>query len=178
MTSGATCGSTSGATCGTTSGATRGANCGATSGATSGARSGATNGSTSGATRGDTRPTPRSARADDDGYIRVARKKSLNVNTKRPVIGTRLHGNTLKVSSGRFISIFVSRLDPSVSCDALSAYIHHVHSIDANCEKLITKYNTYASFKVNVTCNDMSTFLDPDKWPQGVYLRKFFNNKK
>ena len=140
--------------------------------------SGATNGSTSGATRGDTRPTLRSVRADDDGYIRVARKKSLNVNTKRPVIGTRLHGNTLKVSSGRFISIFVSRLDPSVSCDALSAYIHDVHSIDANCEKFITKYNTYASFKVNVTCNDMSTFLDPDKWPQGVYLRKFFNNKK
>ena len=149
-----------------------------TCGPTSGARSGATNGSTSGATRGDTRPTQRSARADDDGYIRVARKKSLNVNTKRPVIGTRLHGNTLKVSSGRFISIFVSRLDPSVSCDALSAYIHDVHSIDANCEKLITKYNTYASFKVNVTCNDMSTFLDPDKWPQGVYLRKLFNNKK
>ena len=182
VTSGATCGSTSGATRSTTSGATSsvtsGATCGSTSGATRGATSGETNGSTSGATRGDTRPTIRSARADDDGYIRVARKKSLNVNTKRPVIGTRLHGNTLKVSSGRFISIFVSRLDPSVSCDALSAYIHDVHSIDANCEKLITKYNTYASFKVNVTCNDMSTFLDPDKWPQGVYLRKFFNNKK
>ena len=43
---------------------------------------------------------------------------------KKPVIGTRSHGNTLKVSSGRFISIFVSRLDPSVSCDALSAYIN------------------------------------------------------
>ena len=97
---------------------------------------------------------------------------------KKPVIGTRSHGNTLKVSSGRFISIFVSRLDPSVSCDALSAYINDVHSINANCEQLITKYNTYASFKVDVTFNDMSTFLHPDKWPQGVYLRKFFNNKK
>ena len=66
----------------------------------------------------------------------------------------------------------------SVSCDALSAYINDVHSINANCEKLITKYNTYASFKVDVTCNDMSTFLHPDKWPQGVYLRKLFNNNK
>ena len=87
---------------------------------------------------------------------------------KRPVIGTRSHGNIIKVSSGRFISIFVSRLDPSVSCDALSACINDVHSINAKCEKLITKYNTYASFKVDVTCNDTSTFLGPDEWPQGV----------
>ena len=97
---------------------------------------------------------------------------------KRPVIGTRSHGNTLKVSCGRFVSVFVSRLDPSVSCDTLSDYIYDVHSINAKCEQLVTKYNTYASFKVDVTCNDISTFLDADKWPQGVYLRKFFNNKK
>ena len=117
-----------------------------------------------GATRGDTR---RSALANDDGFTTVTRRKSSFVNMKKPVIGTRSHGNTLKVSSGRFISIFASRLDPSVSCDALSAYINDVHSINANCEQLITKYNTYASFKVDVTCNDMSTFLHPDKWPQG-----------
>ena len=178
-TSGATVGATSGATVGATIGATIGVTCGATSGtkrgATSGAERGARNGPTSGATRGDTR---RSARANDDGFTTVTRRKSSFVNMKKPVIGTRSHGNTLKVSSGRFISIFASRLDPSVSCDALSAYINDVHSINANCEQLITKYNTYASFKVDVTCNDMSTFLHPDKWPQGVYLRKFFNNKK
>ena len=180
-TSDPTSGATSDARSGATIGATIGRTSGAKSGATSGAKSGPTSGVTSGSSGGETRRTSLSARADGDGYITVARKRASNVDNrqmKRPVIGTRSDGNTLKVSSGRFISIFVSRLDPSVSCDALSAYINDVHSINAKCEQLITKYNSYASFKVDVTCNDMSTFLSPDKWPQGVYLRKFFNNKK
>ena len=160
---------------GATSGATSGASVGSTIGATSGARTGRTTYTNGGKTR-------RTPRADDDGYVTVTRRKSskvgFNNQMKRPVIGTRSHGNTLKVSCGRFVSVFVSRLDPSVSCDTLSDYIYDVHSINAKCEQLVTKYNTYASFKVDVTCNDISTFLDADKWPQGVYLRKFFNNKK
>ena len=190
-TSGASVGSTIGSTIGATSGATSGASVGSTIGATSGATSGASVGSTIGATSGartgrTTYPnggkTRRTPRADDDGYVTVTRRKSskvgFNNQMKGPVIGTRLHGNTLKVSCGRFVSVFVSRLDPSVSCDTLSDYIYDVHSINAKCEQLVTKYNTYASFKVDVACNDISTFLDADKWPQGVYLRKFFNNKK
>ena len=187
-TSGASVGSTIGSTIGATSGPTSGASVGSTIGATSGATSGASVGSTIGATSGartgrTTYPnggkTRRTPRADD---VTVTRRKSskvgFNNQMKRPVIGTRTHGNTLKVSCGRFVSVFVSRLDPSVSCDTLSDYIYDVHSINAKCEQLVTKYNTYASFKVDVTCNDISTFLDADKWPQGVYLRKFFNNKK
>ena len=187
-TSGATSGASVGSTIGATSGATSGASVGSTIGATSGASVGSTIGATSGARTGRTTypnggKTRRTPRADDDGYVTVTRRKSskvgFNNQMKRPVIGTRSHGNTLKVSCGRFVSVFVSRLDPSVSCDTLSDYIYDVHSINAKCEQLVTKYNTYyASFKVDVTCNDISTFLDADKWPQGVYLRKFFNNKK
>ena len=186
-TSGASVGSTIGSTIGATSGPTSGASVGSTIGATSGASVGSTIGATSGARTGRTTypnggKTRRTPRADDDGYVTVTRRKSskvgFNNQMKRPVIGTRTHGNTLKVSCGRFVSVFVSRLDPSVSCDTLSDYIYDVHSINAKCEQLVTKYNTYASFKVDVTCNDISTFLDADKWPQGVYLRKFFNNKK
>ena len=185
-TSGASVGSTIGATSGATSGASVGSTIGATSGATSGASVGSTIGATSGARTGRTTypnggKTRRTPRADDDGYVTVTRRKSskigFNNQMKRPVIGTRSHGNTLKVSCGRFVSVFVSRLDPSVSCDTLSDYIYDVHSINAKCEQLVTKYNTYASFKVDVTCNDISTFLDADKWPQGVYLRKLFNKK-
>ena len=188
---GATSGATSGASVGSTIGATSGASVGSTIGATSGATSGASVGSTIGATSGartgrTTYPnggkTRRTPQADDDGYVTVTRRKSskvgFNNQMKRPVIGTRSHGTTLKVSCGRFVSVFVSRLDPSVSCNTLSDYIYDVHSINAKCEQLATKYNTYASFKVDVTCNDISTCLDADKWPQGVYLRKLFNNKK
>ena len=100
------------------------------------------------------------------------------------VIGTRKgsHGNNeLKVYGGRFLSVFISRLDPTESIDELSLYIYiyikSVHSVDAKCKKLKTKHDNYASFKIDVVCNNASKFFNPENWPAGVYLRKFFNPK-
>ena len=79
----------------------------------------------------------------------------------------------LKVYGGRSLSVFISRLDPTVSIDELSLYIKSVHNLDANCEKLKTKYDSYASFKIEVVCNNASKFFNPENWLAGVYLRKF-----
>ena len=51
---------------------------------------------------------------------------------------------------GRSLSVFISRLDPTVSIDELSLYIKSEHSLDAKCEKLKTKHDSYASFKIDV----------------------------
>ena len=109
---GSTIGSTSGASVGSTIGSRSGASVGSTIGATSGPTSGASVGSTIGATSGartsrTTYPnggkTRRTPRADDDGYVTVTRRTSskvgFNNQMKRPVIGTRSHGNTLKVNN-------------------------------------------------------------------------------
>ena len=55
-------------------------------------------------------------------------KKSSNFNLNSPVIGTRSHDNTLKLSSGQFIPMCVSHQYSSVS------YINEVHSLKTKCE--------------------------------------------
>lgn len=112
----------------------------------------------------------------DDDFKLVSGKKRRS-NGSKAVIGTRKCGNQLKVKDGRFLTAFISRLDPTVTVDDMSLYVKSVHKLEAKCVKLKTKHESYASFKVDVICNDASKFYDPDNWPSGVYLRKFFNTK-
>ena len=63
------------------------------------------------------------------------------------------------------MSVFISGLDPTVSIDELSLYIKSVHNLDTKCEKLKTKHDSYASFKIDVVCNDASKFFNPENWP-------------
>ena len=78
---------------------------------------------------------------------------------------------------GRFLSVKMSRLDPTVSIDELSIYVKSVHNLDAKFAKLKTIHDSYASFKTDVVCNNASKFFNPENWPSGVYLRKSFNPK-
>ena len=51
---------------------------------------------------------------------------------------------------------------------SLSTFIMDTHKLAAKCTQLKAKHNSYASFKEEVMC------ASPEKWPAGVYLRKFF----
>ena len=111
---------------------------------------------------------------DADGYTRVTRKRS--VRTKA-VIGTNNGSSSLKVKTGRFVSLFVSRLDPGTTHADLETFFRDTHKLAATCTQLTTKHDSYASFKVDVVCDSAADLFNSDKWPAGVYLRKFFRQK-
>ena len=43
--------------------------------------------------------------------------------------------------------------------------------------ELPSKSEYYKSFKLSMSYNDREVLLDPYWWPEGVYVRKFFNFK-
>ena len=107
----------------------------------------------------------------DHGYTRVTRKRS---GRTKAVIGTNIGTSSLKVKTGRHVSLFVSRLDPGTSHEDLETYFRDTHKLAATCTQLTTKHDSYASFKVDVMCDSAADLYNSDKWPAGVYLRKFF----
>ncbi len=78
---------------------------------------------------------------------------------------------------GRHTAVFLSRLDPDTKCDDIIEYARDNLKMSITCEKLQTKFDTYSSFKIDVTCIDPSTLLNCDKWPAGVLIRKFYVKK-
>ena len=103
----------------------------------------------------------------------MTRKRS---GRTKAVIGTNIGTPSLKVKTGRYVSLFVSRLDPGTSHEDLKTYFRDTHKLAATCTQLTTKHDSScrASFKVDVMCDSAADLYNSDKWPAGVYLRKFF----
>ena len=56
----------------------------------------------------------------------------------------------------------------------MSVYVKSVHSLDAKCVKLKMKHDSYASFKIEVMCNNVSKFFNPKTGQLGsIYLDKY-----
>ena len=115
-----------------------------------------------------------------DSSTMIARHRR---NRDRPIpavvgtsTGTSRH--PLRAKSGQHVSVFVSRLDPSTTLQALTQYINSVYSVNSKCIQLKAKFNSYSSFKVDFTCDNVHGLYESDKWPAGVYVSKFFSPKK
>ena len=71
--------------------------------------------------------------------------------------------------------VFVSRLDLSISHE--ESFMMDSHQLAAKCTQLTTKHDSYASFKVEVVCDNTADLYNPEKWHAGTYLGKFFKKK-
>ena len=85
-----------------------------------------------------------------DGFTVVKRKRT--ATKPKAVIGTKCD-TTLKAKAERFTAVFVSRLDPDTTEDDMECY-----NLKSTCSKLRSKHDSYASFKVEVFCQNLSDF--------------------
>ena len=46
---------------------------------------------------------------------------------------------------------------------------------DITCEKLKTKWETYASFKISMTGISFKDSLDKQNWPEGIFVKRFYH---
>ena len=76
----------------------------------------------------------------DDGFVTVQRKtRREGKRTTKGMIGMSTAPTNLKVKCGRFVSAFVSRLDPSVTACELAEVIQQEHNLTATCEEVKTR---------------------------------------
>ena len=46
------------------------------------------------------------------------------------------------------------------------------------CEKLLLKSKRYSSYKITIWSNDAKFFEDPDVWPEGLVVSKYYQGAK
>jgi len=102
------------------------------------------------------------------------------VNRRKTIIGKQT-GSSIKTVSPKIVRYFhVTRLEPQTKSEQLVNYLKDRHVNVVEVEKLKAKYDSYASFKVRVTCDEVSQF-DPlygdDFWPDQALVRRFFLSK-
>ena len=113
------------------------------------------------------------ARSDDRFNLVKKRTRPPSVKTNA-VIGT-MGSSTVKAKTGRYVAVFVSRLLPETTAEEMEAFVQDTHHMSSKCVKPDTKHQSYASFKVEVTCDNIPDMYDPEKWPVGAYVRRYYN---
>ncbi|KAG0410404.1 hypothetical protein HPB47_012475 [Ixodes persulcatus] len=112
---------------------------------------------------------------DEDGYTIVRRKQKTKV-----VEGTRAESRLGVVPRPpRKRALFVSRLSPSTTASNVCEVLEDVlQGKSVHCTKLLSKYDSYASFHVCVDTDCFDMINDPNVWPSGCLFRPFFGALK
>ena len=66
-------------------------------------------------------------------YITVVKNKC-SATKPKAVIGTKC-ATTIKAKAGRFVAVFVSRLDPDTTEADMERFVHEKHQLASTCTK-------------------------------------------
>ena len=98
---------------------------------------------------------------------------------KKPygIVGTCPEGNIQAVKTKR-VSVFATKFLPDLDAETLTNYLKEKLHHDVICQKMDTAQNRYSSFKVTVECDKVEDVYEPQIWPHGVFVRRFFEPRK
>ncbi|GBO16272.1 hypothetical protein AVEN_152024-1 [Araneus ventricosus] len=71
-------------------------------------------------------------------------------------------------------AIFLSRLGPETTVNDITNFLAPLNLKFLQCHRLKTKYQTYASFHIDVYENDLKQLLDSTVWPEGCLIAEFY----
>ena len=105
-----------------------------------------------------------------DDWKQVTRRKS----PRQCVIGNVEKSLNIKAIPKKAF-LYVSRLHPSTKQNDVELFLKQVIP-EAVCEQLESKFpQYYASFKVMVNLNNFNKAMDPNIWPIGAFVSRFFH---
>ena len=95
----------------------------------------------------------------------------------KPIVGTAAQGN-IKVIRTKLVSVFATKFSPDLDAETLSEYLTEQLGRDVNCHRIDTASSRYSSFKVCAECNEVAEMFNPELWPEGSVVRRYYEPRK
>ena len=103
------------------------------------------------------------------------REGSKASTANRSVVGLHKSSAIKAVRSVKRFSLFVSRLPPGTGAEALQEYAkEQVGASEVVATKLKTRFDSYESYRLDLTNPSVGDVLDPEIWAHGLLVRRFF----
>lgn len=113
----------------------------------------------------------------------VARPKTrINDYSKRVrkpmgIVGTGTASN-IRVIKTKLVSVFATRFSPDLDADTLRNYLSEKLDRSVVCRKIESAQNRFSSFHVTAECNETAEMYDPQLWPAGTYVRRYYEARR
>jgi len=102
------------------------------------------------------------------------KKAANNARSRVPAEVSSKHRPLRRLTTKPPVEIFITRLHPDSTVDDIKQYAIDQINVVITCEQLVTKYDTYTSFKVIVVNSIANQLLPSEFWPTNVFVRKFY----
>ena len=96
---------------------------------------------------------------------------------KPGIVGTASTGRIQAIKT-KLVSVFATRFDPELDADTLGVYLKEQINATVTCRKIVSERSRFASFHVTAECKDVDAMYDPDVWPEGVFVRRYYEPRK
>jgi len=113
------------------------------------------------------------SQVSSDNWHFVTRKKP-----KKPIVVKGAAKSTIKtVKAVHVSSFFLSRCEPETTCEEIKTNLETQNSWSVKeVSKMNTRFNTYASFRVDIIRNgehSENSYMKPDHWPADSLVKRF-----
>ena len=71
------------------------------------------------------------------------------------------------------VGLFLSRVRPDFRCADIVRYVRHVTGLTVRCEPVPTRYDTYASYCIRASPNEIDRSMNGNLWPRGVIVKQY-----
>ncbi|KAK5645126.1 hypothetical protein RI129_006426 [Pyrocoelia pectoralis] len=108
----------------------------------------------------------------------VSKKSNRRPRQNHIIVGDKVNNVSSIKAIKKKAHLFVSRLEPDTKPEAVTNLLKQEFP-EVECEPITTKYpNLYASFKITINFDNFSKAMEPNKWPEGTLVTRFFHRKK
>ncbi|KAJ3646982.1 hypothetical protein Zmor_024537 [Zophobas morio] len=96
-----------------------------------------------------------------------------NIVNKQPIVGKRSDSVTIRASPAKTY-LYIRRLAKSTTAADLKGYLVEDFP-EVVCEPLENYEASHSRFKVTVNFDNLEKIYNPDYWPNGVLISRFFH---
>lgn len=90
-----------------------------------------------------------------------------------PIIGTGTV-STIKTVKTKIVNVFATKFSPDLDADTLADYLQSKLNRIVTCQKIDNARSRVGSFKVSAECMNVAEMYNPELWPEGALIRRFY----
>lgn len=107
------------------------------------------------------------------GAVKSGAPGSRKPGKRLAIVGTGAASH-IKTVTTKLVSVFASKFSPDLDVETLTDFLKVQLCREVTCQKIATANSRFASFKVTAECKDVVEMYNPDIWPVGTYVRRFY----
>lgn len=110
-------------------------------------------------------------------WTTIKNREQKENNRSQGIVGKGNNKEGPLKAADKKITLYISRLQPNTTLEDITSFLKNDFP-EVICENGQSKYPAhYSSFKITISDSNYNSIMNPDIWPKGIYINRFFRKR-